>query len=188
VHPSPVGDLLLVGDGRSLNGLYMLPDHRYGPTVGAHWRLDPAFFAETGRQLDDYFAGRLVSFDLPLAPRGSDFQCAVWRELTAIEHGRVTSYGAVAAALGRPTAARAVGAANGRNPISIIVPCHRVVGADGSLTGYGGGLERKQALLDLERRAPVHPGKTGPSARRRVVDQVGVASHDHRVPHREQQR
>ena len=103
------------------------------------------------RQLDAYFAGRLKLFDLPLAPRGTDFQRRVWRALTQIPYGRTMSYGAIAKNIGEPVAARAVGAANGANPICIIIPCHRVIGADGSLTGFGGGLDRKKFLLGLER-------------------------------------
>jgi methylated-DNA-[protein]-cysteine S-methyltransferase len=102
-------------------------------------------------QLSAYFAGELDRFDLPLAPAGTEFQRQVWAEVARIPYGGTSTYSAVAAAVGRPSACRAVGAANGRNPLPIVVPCHRVVGAAGSLTGYGGGLERKRALLDLER-------------------------------------
>jgi methylated-DNA-[protein]-cysteine S-methyltransferase len=151
VCTSPIGELLLVGDGESLNGLYMLPDQRHGPAIRAEWRSDPGLFREAKSQLAAYFAGELRSFDLPLAPRGTPFQLAVWRGLTTIPYGCTTSYGALAAAVGRPTASRAVGMANGRNPISVVIPCHRVIGADGSLTGYGGGLDRKRHLLSLER-------------------------------------
>lgn len=151
VHPSPIGELLLTGDGRSLTGLYMLPDHRYAPAIGDDWRRSADAFDHVGQQLDAYFEGDLQIFDLPLAPSGTPFQLAVWTELTRIPYGRTVTYGQVAQALGRPTASRAVGMANGRNPISIIVPCHRVIGAGGSLTGYGGGLPRKRMLLELER-------------------------------------
>ena len=105
---------------------------------------------EAVRQLREYFAGHRSDFDLPLSPSGTPFQLAVWRALRAIPSGETTSYGAIAEAIGRPTAVRAVGAANGRNPISIIVPCHRVIGANGTLTGYGGGLPRKAWLLNHE--------------------------------------
>ncbi|MDI2125123.1 methylated-DNA--[protein]-cysteine S-methyltransferase [Yinghuangia seranimata] len=148
---SPVGELLLVGDGASLTGLFMLPDAKYVPEVGAEWRRDAAPFAEVERQLEAYFAGELRVFDLQLAPRGTSFQKAVWRELTTIPFGATTSYGALATSLGSPTASRAVGAANGRNPVSIIVPCHRVIASNGALTGYAGGLDKKQRLLALER-------------------------------------
>jgi methylated-DNA-[protein]-cysteine S-methyltransferase len=104
-------------------------------------------------QFAAYFAGELERFDLPLAPTGTDFQRRVWDAVAAIPYGTTASYSEVAAAVGRPTACRAVGAANGRNPLAIVIPCHRVVGAAGALTGYGGGLERKRALLDLERGA-----------------------------------
>lgn len=150
---SPIGELLLTGDGRSVTGLYMRPDDGFSPVVGSEWRRDPGLFRDVERQLDAYFGGELTAFDLPLAPCGTPFQRAVWRRLTAIPYGATTTYGAIATALGRPSASRAVGAANGRNPISVIIPCHRVIGADGSLTGYGGGLPRKQRLLALERAA-----------------------------------
>jgi methylated-DNA-[protein]-cysteine S-methyltransferase len=104
-------------------------------------------------QLDAYFAGELEHFELPLAPRGTAFQRRVWHQVAAIPYGATASYSEIAAAVGRPTACRAVGAANGRNPLAIVVPCHRVVGAAGALTGYGGGLARKRGLLDLERAA-----------------------------------
>jgi methylated-DNA-[protein]-cysteine S-methyltransferase len=147
---SPLGELLLVGDGRALTGLYMLPQHRHAPSVGAGWRRDPAPFREAAGQLEAYFAGELTAFDLPLAPRGTAFQRDVWAALLEIPYGRTVTYSELAQAVGRPGAARAVGAANGRNPISIVVPCHRVVGAGGALTGYGGGVERKRMLLELE--------------------------------------
>ena len=153
-HASPIGALLLVGergpDGPlTLSGLYM-EEHRRGPAIAPDWARDDAAFEEIGRQLDEYFAGRRSSFDLPLSPCGTPFQHRVWDELRRIEPGTTRTYGELAAAVGRPRAARAVGAAIGRNPISVIVPCHRVVGADGSLTGFGGGLERKRYLLALE--------------------------------------
>jgi methylated-DNA-[protein]-cysteine S-methyltransferase len=150
LRPSPIGELLLVGDGHALTGLYMLPDHRHAPPVQAHGRRDPAPLRAAAAQLDAYFAGELTEFELPLAPAGTPFQRAVWEALRAIPYGETVSYGELARAIGRPTAVRAVGAANGRNPISIVVPCHRVIGAGGALTGYGGGLERKRYLLALE--------------------------------------
>ena len=106
--------------------------------------------AETARQLDAYFAGELKDFDIPLDMQGTDFQKTVWKQLTAIPYGETWSYGEMAVAIGKPTASRAVGHANGSNPISIIVPCHRVIGSSGKLVGYGGGLDRKRALLALE--------------------------------------
>ena len=115
-----------------------------------HWRADASPFDETRRQLDEYFAGQRHIFDLPLAAEGTEFQLAVWRELTHIPFGETCSYGDIARRVGRPAASRAVGAANGRNPISIIVPCHRVIGSTGALTGYGGGEARKRWLLEHE--------------------------------------
>lgn len=146
---SAIGDLLLVGDGHALRGLYM----QAGPrpmAIAADWRHDPDGFAETRAQLDDYFAGRRTQFELELAFGGTPFQQRVWRALQEIPFGVTVSYGQLATTIGQPSAVRAVGLANGRNPISVIVPCHRVIGADGSLTGYGGGTERKRLLLDLE--------------------------------------
>lgn len=150
---SPVGELLLTADAEgALTGLFMLPDAKYVPEIGADWQRDAGPFGEVEQQLEGYFAGELRGFDLVLAPRGTEFQRSVWRELTRIPYGVTTSYGAVAAELGSPTASRAVGAANGRNPISIVVPCHRVVAGNGALTGYAGGLGKKEMLLGLERR------------------------------------
>ena len=146
---SPVGELLLSGDGQALHGLYM-QEGRTAAAVRADWQLDDDAFADVRAQLDEYFDGRRTDFDLPLAMAGSEFQRRVWRALQEIPYGETISYGEQARRLGPPATPRNVGATNGRNPISIIVPCHRVVGSDGSLTGYGGGLERKRMLLDLE--------------------------------------
>lgn len=145
VIESPLGALLAVADGDELVGLHFADRTREpdGP------RVDGAF-AETARQLREYFAGQRRGFDLPLAPRGSAFQLRVWQALERIPYGRTRSYGELARQLGCPGAAQAVGAANGSNPLAVVVPCHRVVGADGALTGYAGGLERKRRLLDLE--------------------------------------
>jgi methylated-DNA-[protein]-cysteine S-methyltransferase len=118
--------------------------------IPADARHDPPAFAEAEAQLRSYFAGERTTFDLPLAPRGTPFQLRVWEALREIPYGETATYGELAAAVGKPSAVRAVGAANGSNPIAVIVPCHRVIGADGTLTGYGGGLERKRILLDLE--------------------------------------
>lgn len=151
VIDSPVGPLTLVARDGVLSGLYMsLQRHR--PQEEVFGSSDPAGFEAVTEQLRGYFAGELTEFDLTLAPEGTPFQQRVWRALREIPYGETESYGGLAARIGAPGAARAVGLANGRNPISIVVPCHRVVGASGSLTGYGGGLERKQQLLDLERR------------------------------------
>ena len=147
---SPIGRLLLTSDGTALTGLYMEPSRKAQSTDG--WREDPtvAPLAAALRQLGEYFAGTRREFDLPLRMRGTEFQQRVWRELTVIPFGQTWSYGELAKRIDNPSASRAVGLANGRNPISIIVPCHRVIGADGSLTGYGGGLERKSWLLAHE--------------------------------------
>jgi methylated-DNA-[protein]-cysteine S-methyltransferase len=144
---SPLGKLLLVGDGHALTRLAMSPRPN---DVPADARRDPAAVAEVAAQLDSYFAGELTEFDVPLAPRGSAFQLSVWNALLEIPYGETASYGEIAAAVGRPDAVRAVGTTNGRNPIAVIIPCHRVIGADGSLVGYGGGLDRKRLLLELE--------------------------------------
>jgi methylated-DNA-[protein]-cysteine S-methyltransferase len=152
---SPIGPLTLVAAGDCLAGLYM-EAHRHLPGPAAFGAPgDPAAapFAAAAAQLAAYFTGELTSFDLPLEPSGTPFQESVWRALRAIPYGQTVSYGALAAGLGAPRASRAVGLANGKNPISIVVPCHRVVGTDGSLTGYGGGVARKRFLLDLEQRS-----------------------------------
>lgn len=157
-HPSPIGPLLLVGERRPDGGVtitrLLMEDQKHGVPVGAGWEEDPAAFAGATRQLDEYFAGARRSFDLPLDPAGTPFQLAVWEQLRTIPAGTTTTYGDIAARVGRPAASRAVGAAIGRNPIAIVVPCHRVVGSNGSLTGFAGGLERKTALLTLEGALP----------------------------------
>jgi len=147
---SPIGRLLLTSDGAALTGVYMEPSRKAQSTDG--WAQDAAVapLAATLRQLSEYFAGTRREFDLPLRLQGSTFQQRVWRELLDIPYGATWSYGQLARRIGNPSASRAVGLANGRNPISILVPCHRVIGADGSLTGYGGGLERKRWLLAHE--------------------------------------
>ena len=147
---SPIGRLLLTTDGTALTGLYMEISRKASSTEG--WVEDGtvAPLAETVRQLAEYFAGVRREFDLPLRLKGTAFQQRVWQELTEIPYGETWSYGQLAKRINKPSASRAVGLANGRNPISILVPCHRVIGANGSLTGYGGGLERKQWLLAHE--------------------------------------
>jgi methylated-DNA-[protein]-cysteine S-methyltransferase len=151
VHPSPFGPLLLVADeAERLRGLY-LPGHRRGPDSPPGRADDTGVLAAAAGQLDAYFAGERTAFDLALETPGTTLQRRVWDALRAIPYGATTTYGAITRTLGlAPGAARAVGAANGRNPVSIVVPCHRVVGASGALTGYAGGLEAKRALLDLE--------------------------------------
>jgi methylated-DNA-[protein]-cysteine S-methyltransferase len=158
---SPVGPLTVVAVDGDLTGLYM-DAHRHAPAAAALGRPgDPAAapFAAAARQLGAYFAGELTRFDLPMQPAGTPFQRRVWLALRAIGYGQTVSYGQLAASLGAPSASRAVGLANGRNPLSIVVPCHRVIGTDGSLTGYGGGIERKRFLLDLERRVSARQGE-----------------------------
>ncbi|MCW2544484.1 MAG: cysteine methyltransferase [Frankiales bacterium] len=144
---SPLGLLTLVADEGALAGLYMA-EHRHRPAIDSP--RDDAVLPAAREQLAAYFARDLKEFDLPLATAGSPFQRQVWAALTTIPYGESWTYGRLAAEIGRPSASRAVGLANGRNPVSIVVPCHRVVGANGSLTGYGGGLERKQWLLEHE--------------------------------------
>lgn len=144
---SPVGPLVLTSDGTSLTRL--LFDSPVDPT----WSSDPCLLLSQARtELEEYFAGTRTTFDLPLDPAGTPFQISTWLALRDIPYAHTINYGQLAARIGNAKASRAVGLANGRNPISIVVPCHRVIGANGSLTGYGGGLPRKQLLLDLERR------------------------------------
>jgi methylated-DNA-[protein]-cysteine S-methyltransferase len=161
---SPIGELLVVGDERALRGLYTT-----GVSVGPEWRRADEPFRHVREQLGEYFEGGRTSFDLPLELEGTPFQRLVWRTLLDIPYGATVSYRELARWIRRPAASRAVGAANGRNPISVIVPCHRVIGADGSLTGYGGGIERKRFLLELEARRPTPTPKTytliGPDGR-----------------------
>jgi len=149
---SPIGDLLLTSSGEGLSGLYLSThvDKGTQPEMAAGWEREDDHFSPVVGQLEGYFAGERRTFDLQLSPVGTPFQHLVWSALREIPYGETRSYGAIAARVGKPGAARAVGLANGRNPISIIVPCHRVIGSTGTLTGYGGGLERKQFLLDLE--------------------------------------
>lgn len=152
--PSPVGTLLLAGDDTGLQ-LIEFDDPRHPHARGPDWREgDNAVLVTTRRQLDAYFDGKRRRFDLPLAPRGTPFQAQVWNTLATIPYGETISYAQLATRVGRPTAMRAVGAANGRNPLPIVLPCHRVIGADGSLTGFGGGLLTKAFLLRLEGALP----------------------------------
>jgi methylated-DNA-[protein]-cysteine S-methyltransferase len=150
--PSPLGELLVTRDDGGLTGLY-LPTGRHATTPPPAGDRDDEAFEDVRMQLAEYFAGRRTDFVLPLHASGTAFQMRVWTALSDIPYGRTASYGQTAAAIGAPTASRAVGLANGQNPISIIVPCHRVVGANGSLTGYGGGLEAKRWLLEHESQA-----------------------------------
>jgi methylated-DNA-[protein]-cysteine S-methyltransferase len=170
VIESPVGELLTSADSAGrITGLHFLTAeegpgspayHRLHPPGGhtsardSSWVRDERALAPLRLQLEEYFAGERREFELDLAPSGTPFQLSVWRALCAIPYGETASYGEIAAAVGQPGAARAVGGANNRNPIAIVVPCHRVIGASGSLTGYGGGLPRKRQLLALEAGVP----------------------------------
>ncbi|MFG2755429.1 methylated-DNA--[protein]-cysteine S-methyltransferase [Streptomyces wuyuanensis] len=153
VTDSPYGPLTLVATDSVLSGLYMT-EQRHRPGEETFGEPDPRPFREVVRQLDAYFAGELRDFDLPLHLAGTTFQRTVWEQLLLIPYGETRTYGELAGALGNPGASRAVGLANGKNPVGIIVPCHRVIGTSGSLTGYGGGLDRKQRLLAFERGVP----------------------------------
>jgi len=143
------GTLILAGDKKGLHHLNFI-NGRHPVTIAATWRRDPAPLATVKNQLADYFSGERRSFDIDLAPQGTPFQMKVWAALRDIPYGHVVSYQWIARRIGSPTAVRAVGAANGRNPISIIIPCHRVIGKNGKLTGYGGGLDVKRRLIRLE--------------------------------------
>lgn len=146
---SPVGPITVAGRDGVVTTI-RLPGQDHEPVGWEGWVEDPTAFEGAVAQLQEYFDGERTSFDFPMELVGTDFQRAVWAALCEIPYGETWSYGELAARLGKPGAARAVGLANGRNPIPIVVPCHRVIGADGSLTGYGGGLDRKRVLLDLE--------------------------------------
>ena len=148
---SPVGTLTMIATDGVLSAMYM-HEQRHAPSPDTFGEQDPSAFGHVIEQVDAYFARELKEFDIPLALSGTPFQLKVWAALQEIPYGETVSYGQLAARIGQPTASRAVGLANGRNPISIIVPCHRVVGSSGKLVGYGGGLDRKQALLALEQR------------------------------------
>jgi len=159
---TPIGELTLVGEDGALAGVYY-PGHWTRPdraAFGEH--VDNKAFEEVGRQLAEYFAGERTTFALPTATAGDSFQRRVWDRLTEIPYGETTTYGEIARELGDATLARAVGGAVGHNPLSVIVPCHRVIGKDGKLTGYAGGLERKRFLLELEG-APVAAGGVAPA-------------------------
>ncbi len=142
---TPIGELTLLGDEGKLTGVWMGPKD-----PEPHWVRDEDALAEPVTQLNEYFAGERTTFDLELEPAGTPFQQSVWDLLKEIPYGETTTYGALALELGNPRSVRAVGLANGRNPLPIVVPCHRVIGADGSLVGFGGGLDRKRKLLALE--------------------------------------
>jgi methylated-DNA-[protein]-cysteine S-methyltransferase len=148
--PTPLGPMLAAATERGLAGLWFDAQRHHPGLIDAPIDAEQCWIALTATQLSDYFDGRREQFDIPLDAAGTAFQHAVWRALLTLPLAATSSYGAIAQAIGKPAAVRAVGAAVGRNPIGIIVPCHRVLGRDGSLTGYAGGLERKTALLQLE--------------------------------------
>jgi methylated-DNA-[protein]-cysteine S-methyltransferase len=149
ISETPIGNLVLAGDDAGLRHILFAGDE-----IPPGWTRDHAFLAAARRQIAEYFAGARQVFDLPLAPAGTAFQQRVWRALLEIPYGRTESYGALAQRIGQPRAARAVGLANNRNPLPIVIPCHRVIGASGALTGYGGGLHVKERLLALEGSRP----------------------------------
>jgi methylated-DNA-[protein]-cysteine S-methyltransferase len=146
---SPIGELLLLGDGDTLHGLHMQAG-RHPLRIQPRWQRDDDAFADVRNQLEEYFAGERSTFELKMHLEGTAFQRTVWHALTEIPYGETISYGELARRIGRPDRARAVGTANGQNPIAVIVPCHRVIGANGKLVGYGGGLDNKRRLLELE--------------------------------------
>ena len=150
-YDSPHGRMLLVADDEGLSGVYF-DGQKHLPRIGADWQPDAnhAVIRQAKRELAEYFAGTRTRFELALAPAGTPFQKSVWKAIASVEFGETITYGELARRAGSPGSARAAGAATGRNPIGIIVPCHRIVGSTGSLTGYAGGLERKRLLLDLE--------------------------------------
>lgn len=146
--PSPIGPLTLTSDGESITEIWMAEP---SPLPEAVVDRELPIFREAEKQFADYFAGIRQEFDLPLKPQGTPFQMSVWRELQQIPYGTTISYGELARRVGNPNASRAVGLANGKNPLPIVIPCHRVIGSTGKLVGFGGGLPRKIALLELER-------------------------------------
>ena len=157
-YASPYGEMLIRASGAALTGLYFI-GQRYFPADRRDWQRDGscAVVRQARRELDEYFAGRRTTFSIALAPQGTDFQQRVWNAISAVRCGETISYATLAERSGFPGGARAAGAATGRNPISIIVPCHRIVGSDGKLTGYAGGLDKKTALLAHERFARREP-------------------------------
>jgi len=154
VMATAVGEMMVIGDDEAVHFVH-LPGSYDAGAFDPERAGSPAAVSAAAEQIDAYFRGSLTEFSLPLDPAGTEFQRRVWLALAAIPYGATESYGELAARVGNPKACRAVGLANGRNPIPLVLPCHRVIGADGSLTGYGGGLDLKQRLLDHERTAPV---------------------------------
>ena len=147
--PSPIAELTLVASEKGLRGVYM-EGHSKAPLTPETWKENPSRFTAAIEQLGEYFSGKRKTFDLPLDLQGTAFQLQAWHALLEIPFGETRSYAEQAALINNPKAVRAIGLANGKNPVSIIVPCHRVIGKNGTLTGYGGGLERKRFLLELE--------------------------------------
>ena len=152
---SPHGQMLLVADDEGLSGVYFA-GQKYHPPIEAEWRRDSRYptLHQATRELAEYFAGKRERFDIALAPEGTAFQRAVWRAISTVGFGETITYGELARRAGCPGSARAAGAATGRNPLTIVIPCHRIVGSNRNLTGYAGGLDRKRALLALESRIP----------------------------------
>ena len=174
---SPLGPLLIAGDSAGLR-LIHFQRGTTPPPLPSDWHEDRQLLGAAMEQIAAYFAGTLRQFSLALAPQGTPFQQAVWRALQDIPYGETTSYGALARQLGKPQAARAVGAANGQNPLALVIPCHRVVGSTGKLIGYAGGLDIKQALLAFERRhAPLAEAGSGRAVRRGSRNATGVVTH-----------
>ena len=186
-HPTPVGTLTLVASDRGLRAVVWPKSSRKGTGVNGrpHRNPDHPILKTTARQLDEYFSGERSTFDIPLDLEGTRFQVAAWRSLAQIPFGTTTTYGRQAAGLGIPTAARAVGAANGANPVCIVLPCHRVIGSNGSLTGFGGGLPVKQWLLDHEARvlaASPSPSRGGAPSSRGGGYSIDSTPWQHRLP------
>lgn len=148
-YDSPVGQLLMIGDGENIHRIDFATTCR-PITLQSSWKSDASVFAELTNELDAYFKGSLKNFSVSVAPKGSEFQRKVWAALQQIEYGQTCTYADIAKSIGKPTASRAVGSANGRNPVSILIPCHRVIGTNGTLTGYAGGVKTKQWLLSHE--------------------------------------
>ena len=168
--PSPIGELVLTSRGSGLTGIYVTGHQAIEDALATGTR-DDSFFEPVMNELDEYWIGQRRRFTVPIAPAGTPFQLAVWRELVRVSFGETVSYSSLATRIGRPSAPRAVGSANARNPISIVIPCHRVIGSAGSLTGYAGGLDKKRWLLAHEN--AVRNRKTAQSDRRGTLAQVG---------------
>lgn len=150
IEKTPVGRILVAGDDAGLKFVQFREDDSAEPLIQDDWEQNDRALKNAVQQIQAYFAGKLTSFDLPLAPEGTAFQKKVWKALCKVKFGATASYGEIAKAIGNPAACRAVGLANGRNPIAIVIPCHRIIGTNGKLVGYGGGLDRKKTLLALE--------------------------------------